>query len=186
MRDQHMSGGTIWLTGLSGAGKSTIAAEVARQLRDSGERVELLDGDELRESISRGLGFGREDRSTHVRRVGFIADLLARNGVWAIVPVIAPYADVRAENRARHAASGARYLEVYVATSLEECARRDVKGLYAGAANGQVRGLTGVDDAYEIPQNPDLRLETEGRGVAETAAEVLALARATDEKRSDS
>lgn len=186
MRDQHMSGGTIWLTGLSGAGKSTIAVEAARQLRDSGERVELLDGDELRESISKGLGFSKQDRSTHVRRVGFIADLLARNGVWAIVPVIAPHADVRAENRARHAASGSRYLEVYVATSLEECARRDVKGLYAGAARGQVQGLTGLDDAYEIPERPELRLETEGRSVADSAADVLALIRDTDAERSGS
>lgn len=180
MRDQRMSGGTIWLTGLSGAGKSTIAREVARVLRERGERVELLDGDELRESLSKGLGFSREDRSTHVRRVGFLADMLARNGVWAIVPVIAPYADVRAENRARHDASGARYVEVHVATSLDECARRDVKGLYAKARAGQLTGLTGVDDTYEIPESPELRVETEGRSVADVAADVLALTR-TDE-----
>ncbi|CAM2948353.1 adenylyl-sulfate kinase [Dermacoccus profundi] len=175
MRDQPVSVATVWLTGLSGAGKSTIAHELVEALRARGERVELLDGDELRESLSKGLGFSREDRTTHVTRVGFLADMLARNGVWAVVPVIAPYADAREQNRARHEASGARYVEVHVATSLEECARRDVKGLYAKARAGEIPAMTGVDDPYEIPEDPDLRLETEGRSVRDSAAEVLAL-----------
>ena len=176
MRDQPVSGATVWLTGLSGAGKSTIAHELVEALRARGERVELLDGDELRESLSKGLGFSREDRTTHVTRVGFLADMLARNGVWAVVPVIAPYADAREQ-------SGARYVEVHVATSLEECARRDVKGLYAKARAGEIPAMTGVDDPYEIPEDPDLRLETEGRSVRDSAAEVLALLLSDESER---
>lgn len=175
MRNQSVSGGTLWLTGLSGAGKTTIAREVARRLRERGELVEVLDGDELREHLSAGLGFSRADRSEHVRRVGFVAELLSRNGVWTIVPVIAPYAEVREANRARHAASGTRYEEIFVATSVQECARRDVKGLYARARAGELTGLTGVDDPYEEPIHPQLRLETEGRSVSESAEAVLAL-----------
>lgn len=175
-----MSAATVWLTGLSGAGKSTLAERLVATLRERGERVELLDGDELRTSLSAGLGFSREDRNTHVTRVGFVADLLARNGVWAIVPVIAPYADARAENRARHERSGSRYLEVFVATSLEECARRDVKGLYARAEAGELTGMTGLDDPYEVPTNPELRLETQGRSIEESLAEILRL---IDEER---
>ena len=168
-------GGTVWLTGLSGAGKTTIATDVARQLRERGARVELLDGDELRESLSAGLGFTRQDRNTHVTRVGFLADMLARNGVWAIVPVIAPYADARAANRARHERSGSVYYEVFVATSLAECEARDVKGLYAKARAGEITGMTGLDDPYEAPVKPELRLPTEGRSVADCAADVLDL-----------
>ena len=169
------TGGTIWLTGLSGAGKSTIATELARVLLERGERVEILDGDELRESLSAGLGFSRTDRNTHVTRVGFLADILARNGVWAIVPVIAPYADARQLNRERHERSGARYYEVHVATNVEECERRDVKGLYAKARAGEITGMTGIDDPYEAPVNPELRLDTAGREVADTVAAVLKL-----------
>lgn len=170
-----MNGGTLWLTGLSGAGKSTIAEQVANRLRSRGERVEILDGDELRESISAGLGFSREDRNTHVTRVGFIADLLARNGVWAIVPVIAPYAEARDANRGRHASSGARFLEVYLSTDVDECARRDVKGLYAKAKAGEITGMTGVDDPYEVPKDPELVIDTAGRPVAEAVEAVMAL-----------
>lgn len=175
MNTTATTGGTIWLTGLSGAGKSTIATELARVLAERGERVEILDGDELRESLSAGLGFSREDRNTHVTRVGFLADLLARNGVWAIVPVIAPYADARATNRARHERSGAAYYEVHVATSIDECERRDVKGLYAKARAGEITGMTGIDDPYEAPENPELRLDTAGRSVTDAVADVLEL-----------
>lgn len=183
MRDQHMSGthdgtrpvagGTVWLTGLSGAGKTTIAEALLAQLRSRGARAELLDGDELRESLSHGLGFSRADRNTHVTRVGFVAELLARNGVWAVVPVIAPYAEAREANRARHANAGTPYHEIHVATPLAECERRDVKGLYARARSGQIAGMTGIDDPYEVPEHPDLRLATTGRDVGSCVDEVL-------------
>ncbi|MFC6714502.1 adenylyl-sulfate kinase [Branchiibius cervicis] len=161
------SGITIWLTGLSGAGKSTIAEALADALSSDGVDVQILDGDELRTNLSAGLGFSREDRTTHVTRVGFVAELLSRHGVVSIVPVIAPYADARAAVRAQHESHGTPYAEVYVATSLAECQRRDVKGLYAKAAAGQLRGMTGVDDPYEAPVEPDLTIQTEQMSVPE-------------------
>lgn len=168
-------GCTVWLTGLSGAGKTTIADAVAERLRAAGREVEILDGDELRRGLSAGLGFSREDRDTHVRRVGFVAELLARHGVVTLVPVIAPYAATRDEVRAQHDAHGTGYLEVHVATPLAECSRRDVKGLYARAAAGELTGMTGVDDPYEEPDKPDLRLDTTGVDVTAAARRVLDL-----------
>ncbi|MCE1180127.1 adenylyl-sulfate kinase [Actinomycetota bacterium] len=163
-------GATVWLTGLSGAGKSTIASSLASALLAEGRPVEVLDGDELRQSVSKGLGFSREDRDTHVRRVGYIANLLSRNGVVTLVPVIAPYADSRDAVRGLHQASGSRYVEVHVSTPLEECRRRDVKGLYARRAVEGGPAMTGDGDPYEIPTHPDLRLDTTGRDLAETVA----------------
>ncbi|MGH4008223.1 MAG: adenylyl-sulfate kinase [Pseudonocardiaceae bacterium] len=168
-------GATVWLTGLSGAGKTAIADAAARRLRAAGREVEVLDGDEVRRGLSAGLGFSREDRDTHVRRVGFVAELLARHGVVVLVPVIAPYAGTRDDVRALHDAHGTGYLEVHVATPLAECARRDVKGLYARAAAGELTGMTGVDDPYEEPVKPDLRLDTSGADVATSAQRVLDL-----------
>jgi adenylylsulfate kinase len=168
-------GATVWLTGLSGAGKTTIADAAAARLRTDGRAVEVLDGDELRRGLSAGLGFSRQDRDTHVRRVGFVAELLARHGVIVLVPVIAPYAATRDEVRTRHELNGTGYLEVHVATPVAECARRDVKGLYSRAAAGELTGLTGVDDPYEEPVKPDLRLHTSGVAVAEAAQRVLDL-----------
>ncbi|HKR48226.1 MAG TPA: adenylyl-sulfate kinase [Pseudonocardiaceae bacterium] len=168
-------GATIWLTGLSGAGKTTIADAVAGQLRKAGREVEVLDGDELRRGLSAGLGFSQADRDTHVRRVGFVAELLARHGVVALVPVIAPYAATRDEVRAQHDARGTAYVEVHVATPLAECRRRDVKGLYARAAAGELPGMTGVDDPYEEPDKPDLRLDTTGLDVAAVARRLMDL-----------
>jgi adenylylsulfate kinase len=168
-------GATVWLTGLSGAGKTTIAEAVAGSLRAAGRAVEVLDGDELRRGLSAGLGFSREDRDIHVRRVGFVAELLARHGVIALVPVIAPYLATRDEMRAQHDMHGTGYLEVHVATPLTECVRRDVKGLYARAAAGELVGMTGVDDPYEAPDKPDLRLDTTGVEVSAAALRVLDL-----------
>jgi adenylylsulfate kinase len=168
-------GATLWLTGLSGAGKTTIAVAVAERLRAAGREVEVLDGDELRRGLSAGLGFSRDDRDTHVRRVGFVAELLARHGVVALVPVIAPYASTRDEVRAHHDAHGTGYLEVHVATALAECIRRDVKGLYARAAAGELTEMTGVDDPYEEPDKPDLRLDTTGTDIAAAARRVMEL-----------
>ncbi|MFG2914152.1 adenylyl-sulfate kinase [Kitasatospora sp. NPDC048298] len=165
-------GATVWLTGLPSAGKTTLAFALAERLRAEGHRVEVLDGDEIREFLSKGLGFSREDRHTNVTRIGFVAEKLAANGVKVLAPVIAPFADSRAAVRERHAANGTEFLEVHVATPVELCAERDVKGLYAKQAAGEISGLTGVDDPYEAPKDPELRLQTRGREVAESAAEL--------------
>lgn len=168
-------GATIWLTGLPSAGKTTIAYELADQLRGEGHQVEVLDGDEIREFLSAGLGFSRADRYTNVQRIGLVAEVLARNGVKAIVPVIAPYADSRQAVRERHEAARTPYLEVHVATPVDVCSERDVKGLYAKQAAGELAGLTGVDDPYEIPVAPELRIESQNQTVQESAHAVQAL-----------
>jgi adenylylsulfate kinase len=168
-------GATVWLTGLPSAGKTTIAHALADGLRAEGHRVEVLDGDEIREFLSAGLGFSRADRDVNVRRIGFVAELLASHGVKALVPVIAPYADSREAVRARHEAAGTTYLEVHVATPVEVCSVRDVKGLYAKQAAGELTGLTGVDDPYEVPEKPDLRIEAHRQEVAESAAALRGL-----------
>lgn len=168
-------GATVWLTGLPSAGKTTIAYALAERLRSEGHRVEVLDGDEIREFLSAGLGFSREDRHTNVQRIGFVAELLASNGVKALVPVIAPFADSREAVRKRHAAEGTAYLEVHVATPVEVCSERDVKGLYAKQAAGEISGLTGVDDPYEAPESPDLRIESHTQSVQESASALHAL-----------
>ncbi|MFC3238148.1 adenylyl-sulfate kinase, partial [Streptomyces nitrosporeus] len=147
-------GATVWLTGLPSAGKTTLALELAGRLRDDGRRVEVLDGDEIRSFLSAGLGFSREERHTNVQRIGLVAEVLARNGITTLVPVIAPYADSRGAVRERHRASDTPYLEVHVATPVEVCSVRDVKGLYARQAAGEISGLTGVDDPYEAPESP--------------------------------
>lgn len=168
-------GATVWLTGLPSAGKTTIAHALAGRLRGEGQRVEVLDGDEIREFLSAGLGFSREDRHTNVRRIGFVAELLASNGVTALVPVIAPYADSREAVREHHAGNGTTYVEVHVATPVDVCSVRDVKGLYAKQAAGELSGLTGVDDPYEPPEAPDLRIEAHEQSVSESAAALHAL-----------
>jgi adenylylsulfate kinase len=136
--------------------------------------VELLDGDLLRETLCADLGFSRSDRDRNVSRIGFVAALLAKHGVVALAPVISPYAAARDAVRAQHAELGAAFLEVHVATPVAECAVRDVKGLYARQRRGELRGLTGVDDPYEPPVAPELRVDTAGRAVADSAAAVLA------------
>ncbi|MEV7190273.1 adenylyl-sulfate kinase [Streptomyces sp. NPDC093510] len=174
--ENHVTtGATVWLTGLPSAGKTTIAYELAGRLRAEGRRVEVLDGDEIREFLSAGLGFSREDRHTNVQRIGFVSELLARNGVLALVPVIAPFADSREAVRERHQKGGTAYVEVHVATPVEVCSVRDVKGLYAKQAKGEISGLTGVDDPYEEPESPDLRIESQNQTVQESAAAVHAL-----------
>ncbi|WP_320783680.1 adenylyl-sulfate kinase [Streptomyces sp. CRN 30] len=170
--NQVTTGATVWLTGLPSAGKTTIARELAQRLREDGHRVEVLDGDEIREFLTAGLGFSRADRHTNVQRIGFLAELLARNGVLALVPVIAPYADSRAAVRERHETGGTAYVEVHVATPVDVCSVRDVKGLYAKQAAGEISGLTGVDDPYEEPVSPDLRIESQDQTVPESAAAV--------------
>lgn len=168
-------GATIWLTGLPAAGKSTIASAVAARLAEAGREVEVLDGDEFRLTLSAGLGFSRDDRDVHVQRVGYVAEMLARHGVLVIVPVIAPYRKAREIVRRRHKRRGTNYLEIHVSTPVVECARRDPKGLYAKAFAGVVTGLTGVDDPYEQPLEPDLRLNTSQVDVDTAGASVMRL-----------
>ncbi|QKW53667.1 adenylyl-sulfate kinase [Streptomyces buecherae] len=168
-------GATVWITGLPSAGKTTIATTLATHLRGHGRRVEVLDGDQVRACLHSGLGFSREDRHTHVRRVGMMAEVLARNDVLALVPVIAPYADSRAAVRTRHHRSGTRFLEVHVATPVEVCSRRDVKGLYARRSAGEISALTGVDDPYEAPEDPDLVIEAHQQDVGASVAALRTL-----------
>ncbi|MGV9454038.1 adenylyl-sulfate kinase [Streptomyces sp. NPDC003635] len=168
-------GATIWLTGLPSAGKTTIARLLGDRLKAAGRRVEVLDGDEIRRFLSAGLGFSKEDRNTNVQRIGLVSEVLARNGVLSVVPVIAPYADGREAVRGRHEASGTPYLEVHVATPVEVCSARDVKGLYAQQAAGELSGLTGVDDPYEPPVDPALVLRTQEQSPGESADAVYAV-----------
>ncbi len=151
-------GCVVWFTGLSGSGKSTVAVEVERQLVESGRAAYLLDGDVVRTHLSRGLGFSREDRDENVRRVGEVATLFADASVVALVPLVSPYRAARDGVRRRVFDAGLRFVEVHVATPLEECERRDPKGLYARARSGELTGMTGIDDPYEAPLRPDLVL----------------------------
>jgi adenylyl-sulfate kinase len=150
-----------------GVGESTLAALVARELRARGERVELLDGDAVRQNLSQGLGFSKQDRDTNVRRIAFVADALSRNGVCVIAAAISPYRSARDGARA---SMGGRFIEVYVKASLAECARRDGKGLYAKAMRGELPQFTGVSDPYEEPLAPELVLDTERETPEESAA----------------
>lgn len=153
-------GATLWFTGLPSAGKSTIAHALADQLDAAGERVQVLDGDEVRPYLSAGLGFSREDRATNVTRIGWVARLLASHGVIVLVPVIAPYAEARDTVRDDHGRRAVPFAEVHVATPLEVAEARDVKGLYARARRGELQGLTGVDDPYEVPIQAELVVDT--------------------------
>ena len=172
------SGATMWLTGLPSAGKTTLASALAGRLRECGvNRVELLDGDEVREFLSRGLGFSREDRDTNVLRIGWVAATLARHGVLVLASVISPFADTRAQVRGLHDGKGAGFLEVHVATPVEVCRERDVKGLYAKQRAGELSGLTGVDAPYEPPVAPDARIPTHEQTLAQSVDQLVALLR---------
>src|SRR6266511_1017973 len=149
-------GFTLWFTGLSGAGKSTISTMIERRLRDSGARVELLDGDVVRTHLSRGLGFSREDRDENIRRIGFVCELLSRNGVIAIAAAISPYREVRDEVRSRIP----NFIEVYVECPIEVLAERDVKGLYKKALAGEIPHFTGISDPYEPPLHPEVTVNS--------------------------
>ena len=165
---QH--GVTIWLTGLSGAGKSTIAHELEQRLRVLGRKVEVLDGDVVRTNLSRGLGFSKEDRDTNIRRIGFVSKLLTRNGVATIVAAISPYRSVRDEVRQ----DIGDFVEIYVECPIEELVRRDVKGLYLKALSGEIANFTGVSGPYEVPLNPEVAVHTEQESVEESVAKVMA------------
>ncbi|ADV67577.1 adenylyl-sulfate kinase [Deinococcus maricopensis] len=163
-------GRVVWFTGLSGAGKSTLAGALRDELEARGERVELLDGDAVRENLSKGLGFSREDRDTNVRRIAFVAGLLAKHGVTVLVSAISPYADTRRE--ALQALPNA--LEVFVDAPLDVVTERDVKGLYVRALRGEIPHFTGVSDPYEAPEQPDLHLRTDRISVREGVDQLLA------------
>ena len=168
-----MSGYVIWLTGLSAAGKSTIAGVVSGELEERGLIVDRLDGDVVRERLTKDLGFSKVDRDENIARIGWVASRLARAGAVVVVSAISPYEEARQHAR-RLTEEYAPFVEVYVATSLAECERRDPKGLYAKAHAGEILDFTGVDDPYEEPSSPELRLETEGRSPEESAALVVA------------
>ena len=163
-------GFTLWFTGLSGAGKSTISEAIAPILRERGRKVEILDGDVVRTNLSKGLGFSKEDRDTNILRIGFVAHLLSRNGVVAITAAISPYRDIRDQNRTLIG----DFIEVFAKCPLEELVRRDVKGLYEKAIRGEIQNFTGVSDPYEEPLNPEVIVETDKETVDESVAKIIA------------
>ena len=166
------TGATVWLTGLPSAGKTTLANALAAELR---RPVEILDGDEVREFLSQGLGFSRADRDTNVLRIGWVAAGLAKHGVLVLASVISPYAETRDRVRALHADRGAGFVEVHVATPVEVCSARDVKGLYARQAAGELTGLTGVDAPYEPPTAPEAVVRAHEQRLDESVAQLLSL-----------
>jgi adenylyl-sulfate kinase len=172
--DRVREGGfTLWFTGLSGSGKSTIAHVIGPELDRRGLVVEYLDGDSVRQHLSKGLGFSKEDRDTNIERIGWVASRLTRQGGAVIAAAISPYRETRQKARAMVEEFGP-FIEVYVATSLDECARRDVNGLYKKAFAGEIKGFTGVDDPYEPPEDPEVVVETEGKTPEESAEVVIA------------
>lgn len=177
-KDHHRimseKGTVIWLTGLSGAGKSTLAQSIAEHLSARGRQVEILDGDEVRENLSRGLGFSREDRDTNVRRIGFVARLLARNGVTVLAAAISPYQQSRDDVRSQVESEGARFLEVFVRCPLDTLIERDVKGLYKRALAGEIANFTGVSDPYEEPIAPDIIVDSSLESISRSAGRILA------------
>ncbi|WP_414576663.1 adenylyl-sulfate kinase [Anabaena sp. CCY 9402-a] len=163
-------GATIWFTGLSGAGKTTISSEVAQRLRTRGLKVEVLDGDIVRQNLTRDLGFSRADRDENIRRIGFVAQLLTRNGVVVLVSAISPYQDVRQEVRQK---IGSNFIEVYVNAPLSTCEERDVKGLYKRARQGEIKFFTGIDDPYEPPLKPEVECFTNKESLEQSVAKVI-------------
>ena len=162
-------GVTLWFTGLSGAGKSTLANHVATELRRRGLKVEILDGDEVRTNLSKGLGFSKEDRAPTIKRIGSVCKLLTRNGVVAISAAISPYREVRDHNRTEIG----QFIEIYVRCSIEELTRRDVKGLYKKALAGELPNFTGVSDPYEPPLNPEITVDSERQREQESLQAIL-------------
>jgi adenylylsulfate kinase len=168
-------GATIWLTGLPSAGKTTVATALAQRLQATGVAVEILDGDAVRPVLSPELGYSRPDRDANVARIGWVAALLARNGVVVIAAVVSPFAAARDGVRAQHVHDGSSFFEVHIATPVDVCAARDVKGLYARQRTGEVAGLTGVDDEYEPPLNPELVIDTSVTPLEESVERLVAM-----------
>src|SRR5919198_547038 len=163
-------GFTLWFTGLSGAGKTTLTNAILPHLLERGVKTEVLDGDEVRTNLSKGLGFSKEDRDTNIRRIGYVARLLSRNGVIAITAAISPYREVRDEVRRAHEA---RFVEIYVECSLDELVRRDSKGLYKKALAGEIKNFTGVSDPYEPPLQPEVTIDSSKEAVADSVDKIV-------------
>jgi adenylyl-sulfate kinase len=166
-------GFTLWLTGLSGAGKTTLTEKLIPELRGRGLRMEVLDGDEVRTNLSKGLGFSKEDRDTNIRRIGYVSRLLARNGVGVITAAISPYREVRDEVRRAVEQDGAQFIEVFVKCPLEVLQERDVKGLYKKALAGEIKEFTGVSDPYEEPLAPEVIVETNVESAEKSAGRII-------------
>ncbi len=164
-------GFTLWFTGLSGSGKTTLARQVGRELRTRGLKVEVLDGDVVRQNLSKGLGFSKEHRDTNIRRIGFVCNLLSRNGVVAIAAAISPYRAVRDEVRASQ--DTGHFIEVFLDCPIESLVERDVKGLYEKALSGKIESFTGVSDPYEPPENSEIVLHTDRESEEQSAAKIL-------------
>jgi adenylylsulfate kinase len=166
---EKQRGVTIWLTGLSGAGKTTICQFLETELRSHGYKIEVLDGDVVRQNLSKGLTFSKEDRDENIRRIGFVAHLLTRNQVIVLVSAISPYRAIREEVKEQIG----DFIEVYVNAPLEVCEQRDVKGLYKKARDGEIKNFTGIDDLYEIPLAPDVECKTNQESIAQSANRIL-------------
>ncbi len=165
----NQRGVAVWFTGFSGAGKSTIATALTKELKSQGYGIEVLDGDEIRENLTKGLGFSKEDRDTNIRRIGFVAKLLARNGVIVLVPVISPYRSIREEMREQIG----HFVEVFVNAPIEVCEQRDVKGLYKKVRAGEIKQFTGIDDPYEPPLKPEIECRTDLEELDESVAKIV-------------
>jgi len=170
MAAENDKGFCLWFTGLSGSGKTTITTLLVKEFRRRGSKLEVLDGDIVRENLSKGLGFSKEDRDTNIRRIAFVADLLSRNGVPVITAAISPYREIRDEARAK---MNGRFIEIYTKAPLEVCEERDVKGLYAKARAGEIKEFTGISDPYEPPENPEILIETDKQSPDESAQQIL-------------
>jgi adenylyl-sulfate kinase len=162
-------GFTVWFTGMSGSGKSTLANAVEKELLERGINVEILDGDIIRTNLSKGLGFSKEDRDINIRRVGFVCNLLTRNGACAIAACISPYRSIRNENREMIG----RFVEVFCKAPVEKLIERDPKGLYKKALAGEIKGFTGIDDPYEDPEKPEVVVETTEETVEESVGKIM-------------
>jgi adenylylsulfate kinase len=179
---RQKTGLVVWLTGLSGAGKSTLAHSLSEKLSKAGHRVETLDGDEVRENLSRGLGFSKEDRDTNVRRIGFVARLLARNAVVVLVAAISPYRRSRDDVRRSVESDGIQFVEAFVRCPIDTLVERDVKGLYVKALAGEIANFTGVSDPYEEPLFPDVVVDSSTESVEQSSAKILSLIFETDHR----
>ena len=166
-------GFVLWFTGLSGAGKSTLSERLVEEFRGRGFRVELLDGDEVRSNLSKGLGFSKDDRDTNIRRIGYVARLLARNGVIAITAAISPYHEIRDEVRKAADRDRVPFVEVFANATLDALVERDVKGLYKRALAGEIANFTGVSDPYEAPVNPEIEVRTDSQSIEQALAQIL-------------